>query len=291
MAPRLSAKNIIERLTFALFMRNIIPNETRQIFFSDETHLQMGQPTIHGKYHWAKTQPDPLEISVAKCEYVSFSAFVSKCHKLPLRPLHLPRRNAAGEIMKTKCGKVKMSNAMIDSLAYIELVLKPLKDDLTRLGLLANNKASCIIMQDGASSHCSRVTMEYIDANFGLENWITRAPKAYIHKVFSFWPAHTPGGNPLDFSIWNEFKRIVTQNSTNGCFSSREECIEMALAAWEQLPLSYIKKCCDEGFKNRLNRIIEAKGHTERKPKKKDGPVTPITPPNAFHFDASVQIV
>ena len=53
------------------------------------------------------------------------------------------------------------------------------------------------LVKDGAPSHACRQTMEWIDEHWGLENCITRAPKAFKNKVWSFWPGHSPGINPL----------------------------------------------------------------------------------------------
>ena len=272
-----------DRLDFAHQMKHNLETETRQIFFSDETHVQMGAPTHRGLHQWApkNAKPAPLEISTAQCQYVSFSAFVSRRHKFPLRPLEQPKFGANGIPLKNADGSIRMVNAKIDSIAYIELVLKPLKEDLIKIGLWRDNKALCILMQDGAPSHCSAVTMEWIDANFGLENWITRAPEAYKHKVYSFWPAHSPGANPLDFSIWNELKKIMTEQSNNGIYKTRQECIDLALKVWNALSEEYVGNCCDGGFRRRLDRIIAAEGHTEvRRPT----PRQPANAPAAFPF-------
>jgi hypothetical protein len=105
--------------------------------------------------------------------------------------------------------------------------------------------------------------MAWLDENFGLENCIARAPAQYRDRVHLQWPASSPDLTPLDFSSWPILKNYLDQRIPNGRADNRNQIIEIAKHVWDNvITMDQIKNICAQGFLHRMQRCIEADGHS-----------------------------
>ena len=86
--------------------------------------------------------------------------------------------------------------------------------------------------------------MEWIDANWGLKNVISRCTKKYFDdykkKPLLHWPAKSPDLSVLDYSIWARLKFRAIEHSKNGFYENKEEAKACLVKAWSELDQSYI---------------------------------------------------
>ena len=65
--------------------------------------------------------------------------------------------------------------------------------------LVGENFKNQIFMQDGASSHTAKKTLELLKKYFDQ--------RIISNKLVHFWPPYSPDLNCLDFFLWGIFKR------------------------------------------------------------------------------------
>ena len=102
-----------------------------------------------------------------------------------------------------------------------------------------------VFMQDGASSHTSRVTQEFLDQN---------VPE-FIKK--DEWPPQSADCNPMDYGIWEILKQKIYSGRKEK-FTEPELRTEI-LKAWEEMDQQTIQKCISK-WKNRLRMVIDQDG-------------------------------
>ena len=99
----------------------------------------------------------------------------------------------------------------------------------------------CILLEDGALSHKSRIATDYLRA----EN---------ITKIA--WAGHSPDLNASEHA-WPRIRRDVTKNFTPS--KTEEECEQQWIQAWEELPISIINRWVDM-VPEVVRRIIRSHG-------------------------------
>ena len=269
--PILNYNTKFDRKMFCQHMLHFLENSKLPVLFSDETSVELNNPNTKNLVIWAPEKPEIKGVTTGKSKRVMFSAFVGEGYKFPLRPLTVVKRDKNGSIIRDQEGDPVILNVKVDSAAYIDLILKPLKEDLINAGLLVNGKLQCILMQDGAPAHTSDLTITWMKENFGgLDRIITRTPKKFVSEAFSVWPAHSPDLNPLDFSIWARLKNLLTEKSNAGGYSSEKKMIQEAQELWRnEFSQEYIDNCCKKGFFDRLRRVLNQNGGYGEKDRKR----------------------
>ena len=142
----------------------------------------------------------------------------------------------------------------VDSSVYIEQLKKVKKwlDDTY------GDHTPWVFMQDGAPSHTSQLTQDWLKKNFGDDKF----------WPWDMWPPASPDCNPLDFNAWGyvESKACAGAHSSIGALQKSVDKYWMELLTEE-----HVKKTCDSAWR-RIRIMIQAKGRTfelEMKKKKK----------------------
>ena len=164
------------------------------LIFSDEMSMHLQAPRFHNSVRWGPERPEALE-TTAQTETVMFSGFMGLGLKLPLLVMQTRRLTPSGRPSFHNNGDPAYVNVKINSEEYIKLVLEPVKTWLVQQGLMPNGRSNVqiVIQQDGAPSHTSTTTLDWLSANFGLENVISSTRRKRDNEVLQKWPAMSPG--------------------------------------------------------------------------------------------------
>jgi len=145
-----------------------------RVWFSDESHFYLdGKIHARNAIYWSDNPPQ----------------FVLQ------RPLHAQRCTAWMAFSSKGVIGPFWFDGNVNSKAYIE-VLKTFKTALTRQHLDLREQ---IFMQDGATPHTSRISMDWLSENFG--------PRVISKNAEFEWAPYSPDLNPLDFFFVELFKR------------------------------------------------------------------------------------
>lgn len=148
---------------------------------------------------------------------------------------------------KTKIHFIDTEKTKVNSECYIKLLRENLLPDCRRLYPGDNY----IFQQDGAPSHTSKVSQEYLE----------EATPEFIEK--NDWPPQSPDCNPMDYAIWDSLKEKVYQGQREKL--TEEQLKARILASWEQIPLEEIRKSIS-AWKKRLRLVAEEDGgHIEHR--------------------------
>ena len=161
-------------------------------------------------------------------------------------------------------GKLKLIPKTEDQNVYQNEILLPLFEDFKTKGMaidLGDGKGRLVdgftYQQDGAPTHCTSGSMEFLDKIFGLENVMSRHNKSWKGKKPKIiWPPRSPDLSPLDFSIWKELKELAMSKAPLGYYENPEQAADLLVEAWSEIDQSYINKCCVQGYRNRLERCL-----------------------------------
>ena len=164
------------------------------ILYSDEMSMHLQAPRFHNSVCWGAERPETLETN-AQTETVMFSGWMGQGLKLPLLVMETRRMTPTGRPSFHNNGDPAFVNVKINSQEYIRLVLEPMKAWLVQRGLMPGGRSNVqiVVQQDGAPSHTSTMTMDWLSTNFGLENVISSTRKKRDHEVMQKWPAMSPG--------------------------------------------------------------------------------------------------
>ena len=129
----------------------------------------------------------------------------------------------------------------VDSTRYIRL----LDDELLPGCRHLHPDNNFIFLQDGAPSHRSRQTQQYLAEN---------TPQ-FISK--DDWPPNSPDLNPLDYSVWNALSEKVYDRQVK--FGSPAELRETIKEKWEEVSVELIRGSIRQ-WKSRLLAVVRAEG-------------------------------
>jgi len=142
---------------------------------------------------------------------------------------------------KTNIHFIDTNKVKVNSESYMQLLGDGLLPDCRRL--YPNN--DYIFQQDGATSHTSRVTQEYLEAN---------TPE-FIKK--DEWPPQSPDCNPMDYAIWDALSEKVYSARTEKF--TEEELKDKIREKWEEISTEYIQQTISS-FKKRLRMVTAQDG-------------------------------
>lgn len=133
----------------------------------------------------------------------------------------------------------------VNSQTYMELLEDGLLPDCRQL--YPND--TYIFQQDGATSHTSRVTQEYLEQN---------TPK-FIKK--DEWPPQSPDLNPMDYSVWDSLSEKVYAGRTEKF--TEQELKDRIKEKWDEITVAEIRKSITS-WKKRLRLVnSEDGGHID----------------------------
>ena len=132
------------------------------------------------------------------------------------------------------------SGSKMNSEVYQEQILEK---EVRRAGTKYFNGRPWLYQQDGAPSHTSRSSIEWLSQN----NIPFIAPNE--------WPPSSPNLNPADFCLWG-----LMENEINKIGHSSEASLLKAItAAWKKFPQEVLPNAC-EAVPRRLREVIKADG-------------------------------
>ena len=203
-----------------------------KIWFSDEKMFSV-QPPIN-------TQNDRV-----------YSA-ADKKNCIPSNRLIKGRKHFSQSVMVSvavsKSGKTNIhfieKGTKIDGLYYRDTLLRRcLLPDIQRL-----SGDDYVFQQDGAPSHRSRLTVEFLKSNV----------PSFIEPAL--WPPNSPDLNPVDYAVWGALQQMVYRDHVSGL----EDLKEKITHCWEELSRGLIDRAIDQWLP-RLNAVIRANGgHIEQ---------------------------
>lgn len=148
---------------------------------------------------------------------------------------------------KTNIHFIDTEKTKVNSDVYIELLNNQLLPDCRRL-FPENNY---IFQQDGAPSHTSKASQNYLAAS---------TPE-FIQK--DEWPPQSPDCNPMDYAIWDCLKEKVYRGKRDKF--DQEQLKNRIVDAWSEITLEEIRSSI-KVWKKRLRFVAEEEGgHIEHK--------------------------
>ena len=132
----------------------------------------------------------------------------------------------------------------VDSKVYIEQLKK------VKVWLDDNygDHTPWVFMQDGAPSHTSQDTQDWLKESFGADKF----------WAWYMWPPSSPDCNPLDFNVWGYVESKACANSHPNITALQKSVDKYWM---ELLTEGHVRKTCDSAWK-RIRRMIQAKGNT-----------------------------
>lgn len=104
----------------------------------------------------------------------------------------------------------------------------------------------CLLLQDGAPAHKSRISRDYLT----------------VERIeWMWWPGHSPEVNASEHA-WPWLRRHVTRNYTKSC--SKEQCKQQWERAWDELPQEVINRWV-MSIPQMVREIIKAGGNNNFK--------------------------
>ena len=146
---------------------------------------------------------------------------------------------------KTNIHFIDTNKVKVNSQTYMELLEDGLLPDCRHL--YPND--TYIFQQDGATSHTSRVTQEYLEQN---------TPE-FIKK--DEWPPQSPDLNPMDYSVWDSLSEKVYAGRTEKF--TEQELKDRIEQMWGEITVGEIRKSISS-WKKRLRLVhSEDGGHID----------------------------
>lgn len=201
-----------QRLQFAQFAKTNLLNE--KIIFSDESRFSKG--------------PDNRWVYVKRGKWSESAMMQSTKFSLSIMFW-----GAIGPGYKSEL--IVCTNKM-DSEEYIEIINK---SNLIQTCDLKYGQLGWCFMQDGATSHTSATTKEFLSGKV---------------KIIPGWPPNSPDLNPIEI-IWSIIKRRLNQYHIR----TKEELIQRVKEVWNALDQSTIDRLVGE-FNKRVDLVISVNG-------------------------------
>ncbi len=191
---KLPESSFKKRLDFCNKMLEKIQSDSdllNKIWFSDESHFYLdGHINKQNMRIWGSEKPEKIIEKSSHPQYVTVWCAISA--QGLIGPYFFEDSNEKKIV-------VNQSNYqnMIENYFVPELRNK-----------VGNNFDEQIFMQDGASPHTAKKTMELLEKFFG--------EKIISNKSVDFWPPYSPDLNPCDYFLWGFLKdRVFSENIGN----------------------------------------------------------------------------
>ena len=232
--PRLSIKNIQDRLEFARRHENWTVTDWKSILWSDESPFQLfTPPNKQNNRVWAKGKQDVPTVYSVKFP-AKFQVWGMMSHHA-LSELHIVPQgqsiNAAyyrNEILAKTC---------IDALNR-----DPNTGCVTQRPML-ENMSKMIFMQDGAPAHTANSTQQ----------WCSEHLKAFWRKAE--WPGNSPDLNPIE-NLWGILKEKMEERSQ---ITSIDELIKTLKFAWQGISSDILENLV-VSMPERIRLVLERNG-------------------------------
>ena len=128
----------------------------------------------------------------------------------------------------------------MNSTTYRDLILEPI---VKRVSGSLFEYQPWTFQQDGAPSHTSKITQE----------WLSREIPDFISK--EEWPPSSPDLNPMDFSVWS-----ILEAKVGVCSHSSMDALKKALVrAWRDIPQNHLRSAV-LAFRSRLMACVSKRG-------------------------------
>ena len=136
-----------------------------------------------------------------------------------------------------KTNLIVLQNGTVDAITYID-------DLIDESGLIPSMNEvygvkKWVLMQDGASAHTAKVTLDYL--------------RTYVN-ILENWPAMSPDLNPIE-NLWAIMKAKVSELRPQ----NKEQLIEYVIAVWNSLEQQMISNLVDS-MKERLEAVVKNNG-------------------------------
>jgi DDE superfamily endonuclease/transposase len=226
--PSISPKNAKLRLAFARLTRNWTVERWRKVIWSDETSVAM---------HWRP------KFRVRRRSHERY-------HRDCVQGTSKSGRDTQmfwGAFCYDQLGPLVECKGNVNADAYIEHIknhLLPFMKGEGDWGSMAScPMAEYRFMQDNASSHKAKKTMEFFSSS-GIN--------------LLAWPPQSPDLNPIE-NVWATLKRRIAQQRPSNQANQRR----IAAEEWSKIDADFLKKLVDS-MPDRVKAVIEAKGYQSR---------------------------
>ena len=186
-----------------------------------------GHMNSRSNIYWGSTPP--TEVIEKPLHSLKCTAWVAMLEQGLIGPLWFEDEN----------GRTKT----IDSEGYIEVLAK----FWTALGQRRAQRGVQWLQQDGATPHCSNVTLSWIETRF--------SDRVISRRCDNDWAPHSPDLNPLDFHLWGFLKDRVYENNPK-TIRNLKNAIENKI---QSIPHDQCKRVIDH-FKKRIDVCIQRGG-------------------------------
>lgn len=229
--PKLSEKNILDRIKFAKIVKDCGYLEDTQrgeqwrshILFTDESTIELYPKSLSSQCRFRTEKRQ----DVISNDSVKFS----------------PKIMIAGGFCAQGVSKLYfVENDTINGEYYKENIL-PIYLEAMNNPSLFPIKSRTTFMQDGAPSHSTKVNIKYLES---------KIPNVWGKGV---WPGNSPDLNPIE-NLWSLLKVEVQKNPVPQNISSLKARIK---SVWENFPLNLLKNL-SESFKKRVTEMNKLNG-------------------------------
>ena len=185
----LSPGDVVRRVDMCRWFKERLeenPAFLRNVWFSDEAHfLLSGHVNSKNNIYWGSTPP--TEVVEKPLHSLKCTAWVAMSEQGLVGPFWFEDEH----------GREKT----VDSEGYIDVLTK----FWTTLGQRRIQRGTQWLQQDGATPHCSNVTLAWIETRF--------QDRVISRRCHADWAPHSPDLNPLDFHLWGFLKDKVYEKN------------------------------------------------------------------------------
>ncbi len=198
---KIPENSIQKRLEFCHKMLGKLANNSdflKNIWFTDESHFYLdGHCNKQNMRYWGTQKPENYIEKSAHPKYVTVWCAISA--QGLIGPYFFENSNEERIIVNQSNYQNMIENYFVPKLR--DLVGDKFDDQ--------------IFMQDGASPHTAKQTMELLKKYFG--------EKIISIRCEDIWPPYSPDLNPCDFFLWGFLKDRVFSEKINNCFELKEK--------------------------------------------------------------------
>ncbi|CAG5091761.1 Oidioi.mRNA.OKI2018_I69.PAR.g13232.t1.cds [Oikopleura dioica] len=270
--PELSKEAKQKRLAFCKWLLEEVertPDFLQQLLHTDECSISMREEKFGRNLGWwVKDNEAPPQHLLSFSKKFNAKIMIACCigHNIKLSLRVFVEEQANGKLKSIK----------ENSLGYQKICLEPWYEDLAAHGHIhiredgTSELVGRVYVQDGARSHTSASSLEFLDAHFSLDRCITGVAcgeiqgQAHREKRMHEWPPHSPDLNPLDFSLWAHLKSKVREELGRNkklYFDSLEHAREVINLVWSQIDQSKINNMCQK-LLDKAKQVVHLEGGT-----------------------------